>query len=215
MKLFVSSIGPRQLLSATAAGAASWLTTRSMRGQQENHARKSAAERDNPGERDRSDSLPEATWNCKVPVRYEADVVVIGGGIAAVSAVAAAARSGASVILVERFAVTGGVLTSGGVSNFCDPSQVRRSLGEVFTRIISDLDASNAIGHGKSSVFHYETMAVILQELLLRRHVKLLLHTRFADRRRDHLAQNDVPITNQALCPMTLVFIFDPLRMES
>lgn len=118
-----------------------------------------------------------------MPVRYEADVAVIGGGIAGVSAAAAAARSGAHVILVERFAVTGGMLTSGGVSNFCDSSQVRRPLGEVFARIVSDLDAWNAIGHGKSSVFHYETMAVILQELLLRRHVKLLLHTHFVDAR--------------------------------
>lgn len=157
-----------------------------MPGQQDNGARRLKPERHNGGEQDRSDSLPEVTWSCKVPVRYEADVAVIGGGIAGVSAAAAAARSGASVVLVERFAVTGGVLTSGGVSNFCDSSQVRRPLGEVFTRIVSDLDAWNAIGHGKSSVFHYETMAVILQELLLRRHVKLLLHTRFVDARVEH-----------------------------
>jgi hypothetical protein len=116
-------------------------------------------------------------------MRYQADVAVIGGGIAGVCAAAAAARSGAKVILVERFAVTGGVLTSGGVANFCDGSQVRRPLGEVFAEIVSHLDAWGAIGNEKSSVFHYETMAVILQELLLRRGVKLLLHTRFVDAR--------------------------------
>jgi len=77
------------------------------------------------------------------------------------------------------------VLTSGGVSNFCDESQVRAPLGEVFTEIVSNLDAWGASGQGKPSVFHYETMAVILQELLLRRGVKLLLHTRFVDARVD------------------------------
>jgi len=57
------------------------------------------------------------------------------------------------------FAVTGGVLTSGGVANFCDGSQVRAPLGEVSAEIVSDLDAWGAIGHGKSSVFHYEPMS--------------------------------------------------------
>jgi 2-polyprenyl-6-methoxyphenol hydroxylase-like FAD-dependent oxidoreductase len=112
-------------------------------------------------------------------------VAVIGGGIAGVSAAAAAARSGARVILVERFAVTGGVLTSGGVANFCDGSQIRKPLGEVFAEILADLERWRAIGHGRSSVFHYETMAVVLQELLLRRGVKLLLHTRMVDARVD------------------------------
>jgi len=43
------------------------------------------------------------------------------------------------------------------------------------------LRAFNAIGHEKESVFHYETLAIVLQELLLKRGVKLLLHTRFVD----------------------------------
>ena len=122
-------------------------------------------------------------WRRDVPVRYEADVAVIGGGIAGVCAAAAAARSGVRVILVERFAVTGGVLTTGGVANFCDERVLRDPLGEVFAEILSGLDAWNAIGEGGPSVFHYETLAVVLQELLMRRGVKLLLHTRCVDAR--------------------------------
>jgi len=165
----------RQFFSATAAGAAGWLAAQQIQG----------VDGSRSAEPEPSDSPAEITWSRKVPVRYEADVAVVGGGIAGVCAAAAAARSGARVILVERFAVTGGMLTSGGVSNFCDGSQVRRPLGEVFTEIVSGLDAWGAIGQGKSSVFHYETMAVILQELLRRRGVKLLLHTRFVDARVD------------------------------
>lgn len=128
--------------------------------------------------------LPEIPWKRRVPLRYQADVAVIGGGIAGVTAAAAAARSGAKVVLVERFGVLGGMLTSGGVYNFCDGSQVRRPLGEVFSEIVAGLDQWRAIGHqGKSSVFHGETMAIVLQELLLRRGVKLLLHTRMIDAR--------------------------------
>ena len=119
------------------------------------------------------------TWSRRVPVRYEADVAVIGGGIAGVCAACAAAKSGAKVVLVERFAVTGGMLTTGGVANFCGEMTGQ---GEVFDAIVADLRAWNALGQdGRDSVFHPEVLAFVLQELLLRRGVKLLLHARFAD----------------------------------
>jgi len=124
----------------------------------------------------------EITWTRNVPVRYTADVAVIGGGIAGVSAACAAAKSGAAVILVERFGVTGGMLTTGGVANFCGQMTGQ---GEVFDQIVSDLKSWHAIGYGKESCFHHEILAIILQELLLKHKVKLLLHTRFVDVRVD------------------------------
>jgi FAD dependent oxidoreductase len=48
------------------------------------------------------------------PVRDEADVLVVGGGTAGVCAAVAAARAGASVIMVERLGYLGG-LASGGL----------------------------------------------------------------------------------------------------
>ena len=44
-------------------------------------------------------------WTRRLRVRYDADVAVIGGGIAGVGAACAAAKSGARVVLVERFAL--------------------------------------------------------------------------------------------------------------
>lgn len=123
---------------------------------------------------------PEITWRRKVPVRWETDVAVIGGGMAGVGAAAAAAQSGARVLLVERFAVAGGMLTTGGVANFCGEMEGQ---GEVFDMVVAGLRAWNAIGHERTSVFHYETLAIVLQELLLKRGVKMLLHTRFIDAR--------------------------------
>ena len=78
--------------------------------------------------------MQRVSWSRSVPVRYQADVAVIGGGIAGVSAAAAAARSGASVVLVERFGVTGGNMTVGGVANFCGETAGQ---GEVFDEIRS------------------------------------------------------------------------------
>ncbi len=48
-----------------------------------------------------------------VPVAYEADVVVVGGGPGGFAAALQAARMGAKTILVERFDMPGGVHTSG------------------------------------------------------------------------------------------------------
>ena len=98
-------------------------------------------ERNNPVNSDENGK--EISYSRKVPVRYEADVAVLGGGIAGVSAACAAAKTGAKVILVERFAVTGGMLTTGGVANFCGQMYDQ---GEVFDNILTNLKKFNALG---------------------------------------------------------------------
>ena len=120
-----------------------------------------------------------------VTVRWQVDVVVIGGGIAGVCAACAAAESGASVALVERFAETGGMLTIGGVNNFCGETGGQ---GRDFLEIVSGLASFGAIAPYRrfeqfktERVFNHEILKVVLQETLLRHGVKLLLHTRFVD----------------------------------
>lgn len=48
-----------------------------------------------------------------VPVMAEADIVVLGGGSAGLAAAVAAGRSGADVLLVERYGYVGGLATGG------------------------------------------------------------------------------------------------------
>lgn len=54
-----------------------------------------------------------------IPVVAEADVVVLGGGPAGIAAATAAARSGASTLLLERYGFLGGMGTAAMVTNFC------------------------------------------------------------------------------------------------
>jgi ribulose 1,5-bisphosphate synthetase/thiazole synthase len=126
----------------------------------------------------------QIAWTRTIPLRYEADVAVIGGGIAGATAACAAADAGARVILVERFAVTGGNLTTGGVASFCGETAGQ---GKVFDEILNHLQQFKAIAEYKpypeleARVFDHSILAVVLQEMLLRRGVKLLLHTQFID----------------------------------
>ncbi|HHX71925.1 MAG TPA: FAD-dependent oxidoreductase, partial [Clostridiales bacterium] len=77
-----------------------------------------------------------------VPVTEEVDVVVVGGGIAGISAALAAAFMGSKVLLVEHFAVFGGNATSGGVASFCGNT---KGQGKAFDMIVAALKEFNAI----------------------------------------------------------------------
>lgn len=55
----------------------------------------------------------------RTPVLGEHDVVVLGGGPAGIAAAVAAAKHGASTLLVERYGFLGGMGTAAGVTNFC------------------------------------------------------------------------------------------------
>jgi hypothetical protein len=55
----------------------------------------------------------------EIPIVAEADVVVLGGGPAGIAAATAAARTGASTLLLERYGFLGGMGTAAMVTNFC------------------------------------------------------------------------------------------------
>ena len=176
----------RQFLKSTMVGVAAGWTAPSAAGEDDPQASKPPGQTSpKPAATDpQRRTLPQITYSRKVPVRWQADVAVIGGGIAGVSAACAAARSGAKVVLVERFAVTGGNCTTGGVASFCGETAGQ---GEVFDAIVRGLEEFRAIAPYKpypqlsARVFDHEILAVVLQELLLGRGVKLLLHTRLVD----------------------------------
>ncbi|NMC03651.1 MAG: FAD-dependent oxidoreductase [Candidatus Lokiarchaeota archaeon] len=128
----------------------------------------------------------EIAWSKQVPVRYAADVVVIGGGIAGVIAACAAASQRARVILVEHFGALGGQGTIGGVQGFCGETTGQ---GHFFDEIQSDLDKFGAIapyrlprkGTFQGRQYDCDVLEIVLQELVLRHGVTLLLHARCVD----------------------------------
>ncbi len=117
-----------------------------------------------------------------IPISYETDVLILGGGIAGISSALTCAKMNARVMLVERASMLGGNATIGGVANFCGNTIGQ---GYAFDTIVSALEEFNAIHpivKGKDGrVFNHEILASLLPELLIRNNIKFLLHAQLVD----------------------------------
>lgn len=116
----------------------------------------------------------------------EADVVVVGGGSAGVSAAVAAARGGQSVVLVERYPFLGGTATAamvGPMATFHARSG-RQVIGGIPSEIVTKLiEAGGSPGHVKDTIgvcatytpFEPEILKLVLLLFAREAGVKLLL----------------------------------------
>ena len=84
-----------------------------------------------------------------VPVVGEYDFVVAGGGFAGFGAACAAARGGATVLLVERLEMLGGAGSAAGVGNFSYGREKVRAQGKLFDDVLAALRSMNAVGEEK------------------------------------------------------------------
>jgi hypothetical protein len=124
----------------------------------------------------------------RTPVFGRFDVVVLGGGPAGIAASVAAARAGASVLLVERYGFLGGMGTAAGVTNFCglhanrfgDIAQVVHGIADDLLARIAALDGLMPphTVFGKINAQAYDTAAykIAADALLLDAGVKILFH---------------------------------------
>lgn len=122
-------------------------------------------------------------------VHGDYDVVVLGGGPAGMAAAVAAARSGRSTLLVERYGFLGGMGTAAGVTNFCglhanvhgDIRQVVHGVADDLLQRMDRLGGLNAphslFGH-KIVAQAYDTAAykMAADDLLLSAGVEILFH---------------------------------------
>lgn len=125
------------------------------------------------------------------PLAATADVVVVGSGTAGASAAIAAARSGASVVLIEKQGFLGGISTSvldtfygfytpgshptriaGGISD--DVVAGLRALGPV-------LERPNTYGAGTGVTYNSEHLKLVWERLVTDAGVRVLVHAFLQD----------------------------------
>ena len=107
------------------------------------------------------------------------DLVVVGGGMAAVMAALAAKTPHNRVLLVEPSNVLGGHGTAGGVAGFCgDTARVN----EEFANLVAQLSRHGLIEPFRPNddrrAYDLEWCAFFLQEMVAARGIEVLLHSR-------------------------------------
>jgi hypothetical protein len=128
----------------------------------------------------------------EIPVRHEAEVVVIGGGVSGVCAAIASARSGADTLLIERYGALGGNLTIGLLEasmSFHDRDG-KQLIGGIPDEIISRLKKEGGSpGHveddfgyaGTVTPYDPEELKMVCLEMVQEAGVRLLLHSWVVD----------------------------------
>jgi hypothetical protein len=137
-------------------------------------------------------SSPIAAEICEpprtTPVRYRADLCVVGGGAAGVAAAVAGARAGARVILLERQGYLGGTLTTVSLGSICGlyavtEDRIRKIVGGFADKVTGRLQALGSAAEPvrwlKTASLPYDlfSMKVALDQLIAEAGVSVLLHT--------------------------------------
>jgi hypothetical protein len=135
----------------------------------------------------------DVAW--RVPVAYDCDVLVVGGGSAGCSAAVAAAEQGAKVLLVERYGFLGGTgaMVLDTFYGFYTPGAVERKVvGGVPDRVIEGLERRgmvlkrpNTYGAGAGLTYDPDTLKLVWDELMAEAGVRVLHHVVFVDVLRD------------------------------
>lgn len=132
------------------------------------------AERKNVGRN--SEAEPERV----LPVAYDADVVVCGGGPAGAAAALAAARKGKKTVLLESGSCLGGIWTSGALCLLLDHQNKKGIMAEILERLQA-LGALPDFRKNSGNCYDVETMKFLLDEMCAEAGVTVQLFTQVAD----------------------------------
>src|SRR6187455_3570056 len=124
----------------------------------------------------------------QTPVWGTYDVVVLGGGPAGIAAATAAAQTGQSTLLIERYGFLGGMGTAAGVTNFCGLhanvfGEMHRVVQGIATDLLARIDRLDGLNAphlilGKIFAQAYDTAAykIAADDLLAAHKVDILFH---------------------------------------
>jgi hypothetical protein len=130
-------------------------------------------------------------WIADLPLLADADVCVVGSGSAGSTAAIAAARGGASVVLVEKLPFLGGTSTAvlDTFYGFWTPGDTpRKVVGGIADEVVASLrvlgpvvERPNTYGAGTGVTYLAEHLKVVWEQLAAGAGVRILLHAMLQD----------------------------------
>jgi len=142
---------------------------------------------------------PNISFQRKIPVRYEVDVFVAGGGPAGVTAALAAAGQGRSVYVAEGHSCFGGMGTAGMVPAFMQFTDgvnfLAAGIGrQIYNRLKKDGPKIFIDNPAGSVAIHAESLKRVYDELMVEAGVEFTFHTHLID------VQSDGGDVSYAVC---------------
>lgn len=132
----------------------------------------------------------------EIPVYSRKDILIVGGGVAGLSAAVSSARMGCKPILVEESGQLGGIVTLGLSTNFMGVDlSVNRGF---FVEFFEKLKESGSLIEGFHSPIDPEIFKWIAFNYIEKEGIDLLLHTRVVDVIRHQSKIQGVVIENKA-----------------
>jgi hypothetical protein len=126
-------------------------------------------------------------YSKRIPHLWDADVIVVGSGSAGATAAIAAARTGASTVLIERYGFMGGTSTQvlDTFYGFYTPGEVpTKVVGGVPDDVVTALkwhkaafERPNTFGAGMGITYDPFTLRMVWEELAQQAGVRLLYHS--------------------------------------
>jgi glycine/D-amino acid oxidase-like deaminating enzyme len=126
-------------------------------------------------------------YSRRLPLLWEADVIVVGSGSAGSTAAIAAARNGARTVLVERYGFLGGTSTQaldtfyGFYTPGAAPYKVVGGIPDEVVAALKSYGAAferpNSFGAGTGITYDPELLKIVWETLALQAGVRLLLHS--------------------------------------
>jgi len=124
-----------------------------------------------------------------VPVKYRPDVCIIGAGPSGVSAAIGAARSGMSVVLIEKYGFSGGATVAGLSGTICGlyssgkkPEQIVFGFADEFYRALKNKSGvASPVAFGKTLLVPHDSLVwkETADALLIDSKCKILYHSQF------------------------------------
>jgi hypothetical protein len=138
----------------------------------------------------------------EIPVYSQKGVLVVGGGVAGLSAAVSSRRAGGDTMLIEESGQIGGAVTQGLSPNFMG---VDLSVNQgFFLEVYKKLREHGALVEGFHSPIDPEIFKWIAFEYIEKEGIELLLHTRVVDVLRDQNKISGLVIENKSGCQAIL-----------